>query len=169
MRYVFSGLNALLLTFLVGGTYFVFESLPKRIPVHFGPFGEPDGWSDKGGLWTFILVGVILNVVLYTLVFLQPILKKYPRLYNFSRKDQLMALPAERQKIFWARAQEFLTALTFGINLIWSIITWGTIRIANGQMEKLPALALLGSILFAISLMIIYHFRLKSTVTSLLE
>ncbi|MCP4152670.1 MAG: DUF1648 domain-containing protein [bacterium] len=169
LSFVFHFLNASLLAFMSWLTVSYFDRIQGKIPVHFGIDGVPDRWSDKNILWTFLLVPLLLNLFLYALILFLPRLGRYPALINMKNKEQFLALPPEKQLLFWALIQEFITILTCCLNVSFLGLLWGTIMVGMNEAEKIPGWALWSGVASVGIVMIIYIPRLNRTPTKLIE
>lgn len=73
---VLDGCGIAALVLLVGGTLWLWPSLPERIPLHFGLDGQANGWGGRGMLFLLPALGVGLFGLL-------TVLARVPHLYNY--------------------------------------------------------------------------------------
>jgi uncharacterized membrane protein len=67
-----------------------YDTLPERVPTHFGLDGTANGWSDKSTLW---VMPAGLCAFLYVLMFLIPVLDPKKRIALMGKKyNQLRAI-----------------------------------------------------------------------------
>lgn len=67
------------LVLLIGLPMYFFDELPDSIPRHYGANGEPDGFSEKGIIWTLPIIGVLMYVGMFWL-------NKYPHIFNYPQE-----------------------------------------------------------------------------------
>jgi hypothetical protein len=107
------GLHLLILAGLFAWSHAVRDELPERLPIHFASDGTPNGWTRTTTLtWMAMpLTGLGVMVLLaFGLARVVRSTRKHPRWLNLRRKEEFLALPAERQEPVW-RAMEALPAL----------------------------------------------------------
>lgn len=152
----------ILLAFIMCWLVFVTAApLPNRIPTHFALDGTPDKWGNKESLTVLMVVAFAVCVLLYLLIFvLLPWFRKRPRLLSIPDKQRFLALPAEKQKVYWDLVEEFLTALTVCMNFIWASILWGAIKVASQNLNKLPTWAIMPGLVLIMILFIFYIRRM---------
>jgi uncharacterized membrane protein len=143
---------SVLLTFLIF-TFFIWPSVPQRIPDHFGWSGMPDSWGSKGMFPTMLYVTLIIFILL-------SIISRFPRAINFPipiNEDKSKShLQLRFSVILWLKAELVLFTSYIGIQ---------GIRVALGQAEGLGSyLALmLPVVIFGTSAIFIYRaYKLKS-------
>lgn len=151
LRNLFHAVNVVLSAFLVGMVIYYIPRLPAMIPMHFTANGTPNGWGNKTGLIGLLAVALGITGVFYLIMFSLRRLSKYPSLLNIPRKDLFMALAPEKKEIYWNLMKEHLAAMAAAINVLWVTAIWGTIKVALGEIKKLPAWCIwLGLILIVI-------------------
>lgn len=155
-RFILLFTIALLLTWITLAIV-AFGQLPERIPMHFGPSGEADSYSDKSVLSWFglPLVGVITTLMLLGLA---RATHRHPTIFNMPAKEQLLDLPVEAQQPFLEQVAIFMSLMATSIVLLFSAIHYDSWRVALGQQQGLSAVTLgamalsLGGVLFAMPL-----------------
>jgi uncharacterized membrane protein len=132
---VTSILGVLLLFSLVFTSW---ESLPEKIPRHFGFAGTPDAWGSKN----FLIFLPIMALLLYLLL---TIATKYPHTFNYPYK-----INEQNAQVQYKYARYLLAILK--AEIIWSFfyIEWVTIQVALGKAKGL------GSIFLPIFLIILF-------------
>lgn len=105
--------------------FFVWSTLPEKIPSHFNFSGQADEWSGKGSI--LIVAGVSLFVYL-----MLTILSRYPQIYNYPWK--ITEENAARQYLL---ARQFLVALKTEIVILFAYIEWQTFEVALGHGQGL--------------------------------
>jgi len=108
-----------------------YDSLPERIPMHFGITGRADRWDSKSQAWIIPLIAILmyagLSVITGTWPFLQGLSVPVP--------DSLQPLVAMKP----------------GILMLFTYVIRMMVRIARGQAERLHPLALYGLLLFSLA------------------
>ncbi|MDD4146020.1 MAG: DUF1648 domain-containing protein [Clostridia bacterium] len=101
------------------------ESLPGKIPQHFGVTGAPDAWGGKGTL----MILPITTLVMYLLL---TIISKYPHTFNY-----LYEINEKNAEVQYRYARYMLVVLK--AEIIWSFlyIEWITIQVALGKAKGL--------------------------------
>lgn len=148
--------NLVLLIFLAGMILFYHPQLPAKIPIHFAADGTPNGWDSKGSLIALFFVALGINVLFYLPILSMRWLSEHPAMLNIPRKKLFLALPMEKQQIFWEFLKEYLAAFVVAMNILWVSTIWGTIRVARGDMEKLPPWAIWTGLVLIVLVNIIY-------------
>jgi uncharacterized membrane protein len=117
---------------LVAVTYQGAESLPARIPTHFGAGGAPDSWGPKYML--YMLAGIV--AVIYGGLTL---LQRTPRIYNYPvrvtdenrARLHLIAVGLVR----WIKAE---------MALVFTYIQWAVGQVGTGQAAGLSPAVMIG-------------------------
>lgn len=159
MKTVFHAINAVILTFGTVWGFSLWNSLPDRIPVHFGFDGMPDRWTEKGWeLVILIILPLIMTALLYGLTALS---RRYTWMLNVPDKDKLLALPPARQEPFWDTLWEFMAGLAGTISLLFFSIVHSTARVAMGGQAGLSWIFLAATgLVFVFILVYIVRLRL---------
>jgi len=102
-----------------------YRDLPDEIPTHFGFRGTPDGFGNKGSIWSLPIIGVLLYTGLSLLNYFVVLKNK----------------PNSREKYGQPIAQESILRLMQIIKLFLStafaFIMWKTIQISLGNADGL--------------------------------
>ena len=140
------------LTFLIF-TFFIWPSVPQRIPDHFGWSGMPDSWGSKGIFPTMLYVTLFIFILL-------SIFSRFPRAINFPipiKEDKSKShLQLRFSLILWTKAELVLFTSYIGIQ---------GIRVSLGQSEGFGSyfILILLVVLFGTSAIFIYRaYKLKS-------
>jgi len=151
LKNFYHAVNVALSAFLVGMVLYYIPRLPAKIPMHFAADGTPNGWSDKSGLIGLLIVALGITGIFYIIMLSLRSLSKRPSILNIPRKELFLALPPEKQEIYWNLMKEHLAAFAAAMNVLWVTAIWGTIKVALGDIKKLPAWTIwLGLILIVI-------------------
>ncbi len=160
LKNFFNALNAVLLVCMVGMVLYFSKELPDKIPVHFDLDGTPNRWSGKGDLTIILAVALGINAFFYLFVVAIPWLRKHPALLNIPNKDRFLALPLEKQRVYWDLLKEFMAGIAVSMNILFLTAIWGTIRVGLGEAEKLPDWAIWPGLILVLVVIVIYTPRL---------
>ncbi len=117
---------------LVAVTYQGAESLPARIPTHFGAGGLPDGWGPKSSLYPPLGIAAVIYLGL-------TLLQRVPELYNYpvqvteANRKRLRSLAVGLVR--WIKAE---MALTF------ACLQWTVVQVGSGQAAGLSSAVMIG-------------------------
>jgi uncharacterized membrane protein len=102
-----------------------YKSLPDIIPTHYNAAGIADGFGKKWMILTLPLVATVLFTGL-------TILNKFPHIFNYPNY-----ITTENALIQYTNATKLIRFLKLSIVVIFGLISYQTIRHANGQTEGL--------------------------------
>lgn len=117
---------------LVAITYQGAESLPARIPTHFGAGGLPDGWGPKSALYPPLGIVAVIYLGL-------TLLQRVPHIYNYpvkvteANRKQLQGLAVGLVR--WIKAEMTLT---------FAYLQWVVLQVGTGQAAGLSPAAMIG-------------------------
>ncbi len=141
-----------LLTFLIF-TFYIWPTVPERIPTHYGWSGMPNSWGSKGTFPTMIYVTLFIYILF-------SILSRFPRAINspisFKEDNSKLQLQLGFSLILWIKAELVLFISYIGIQ---------GMRVALGQSEGLGSylIIILFVVLFGTIAIFIYRaYKLKS-------
>ena len=139
--------NLLVLALLLGVSFFVFDGLPERIPVHFGAGGEPDRYADTTLLsWMLLpLLGVVLTGMMYGLARL---IMRMPNHLNMPNQKRYQALPLEAKLQVVDAQTDLFYAISAGLNIMFVMLQAGSYQVAMGEAAGLPVYSWLAIALF---------------------
>ncbi len=103
------------------------SSLPEEIPVHFGFSGRPDGWGGRWQAWIVLCVALVIYAA-------------------FSGAGGTWGWMLGRRSEV-PRGIEPLLLIRIFVDLLMTYITWGTIRVARKEAERLNSPVLSGLLL----------------------
>lgn len=169
LKNFFHAVNVVLVIFLVGMVLFYYNQLPERIPVHFGADGTPNGWAGKGMMLILLIVALVLSGIFYIIMFAIPGLRKRPHLLSIPHKDRFLALPEEKQQVYWDLMKEYLACFAVTMNILWLTAIGGTLQVALGHVKRLPSWALWPGLILMLFVNIIYIPRLIRMPKKLVE
>lgn len=118
-------LNGLLLSALVGGSLFVYQELPERVPLHFGADGTPDRWADSTLLsWmTLPMIGLATAALMIGIGIMLP---RNPKWINMPDKDRLLRLPDYLQQWVIEGVSVTLHTMTLVTLTMFAVIQYGS-------------------------------------------
>ena len=127
-----------------------YTELPNEIPIHFGPDGNADDYSQKGMIWSLPIIGIITYIGMYWL-------NKYPHIFNYPQKITEENAPKQ-----YRIATKLIRTLNAIITCLFAYITYAIIQTALGNQNGLGSyfLPVLMIILFV---PIIYYLFKRST------
>jgi uncharacterized membrane protein len=121
--------------------------LPERIPVHFNFAGVPDGYGTVVTLWILPVTGAIMYLGM-------TILQAYPHIYNYP-----VEITSENILIQYKLAVRLIRILKTLILVIFSFISYKTIKTALGNSAGLGKAFLPVFLLLTFGIIIIYFVR----------
>jgi uncharacterized membrane protein len=114
----FLGLSFMIILILIPVIYY--NQLPERIAVHFNAAGIPDGYGSRSALFILPATGLFVYVLL-------TVLAGFPHIYNFP-----VTITPENAEVQYRLATRLLRVLKTVILILFSFISWMTIRTAAG-------------------------------------
>ena len=106
------------------------DSIPQRIPSHFGFDGRPDAYTGKSSILLLPVVGFIIYLVI-------TILGRYPHLFSY-----LWKITPENAYRQYQLAGTMLAAMKAEVIWIFNYIVLSTIKISLGKSDSLSPLFL---------------------------
>ncbi|MCP5104270.1 MAG: DUF1648 domain-containing protein [bacterium] len=156
LRNFFNALNAVLLVAITWMVLYFTKELPDKIPLQFGLDGTPNRWSGKGDLIIILAAVLGINAFFYLFAAAVPWLRKHPALLNIPNKKRFLALPLEKQRVYWDLLKEFMAGMAVSMNILFLTAIWGTIRVGLGEAEKLPGWSIWPGTILVFVVVIIY-------------
>ena len=102
-----------------------YPDLSEQIPTHFGPSGEADKFGSKNSIF---IMPVLSLVLVSGFVFLM----RFPHKFNYLSK-----ITPENAESEYRRMRILLRTVNVLTSLLFLVITWDTIRAANGEGKRL--------------------------------
>jgi uncharacterized membrane protein len=124
-----------------------YNNLPETIPVHFNAAGVPDGYGSRSTLWILPVTGLFMWL-------LMTVLEAFPQVYNFPVK-----ITAENIVTQYRMATRLLRILKTVILILFSFISFQTIKTATGGSSGLGKAFLPVFLLITFGVIIIYMVR----------
>lgn len=122
-----------------------YGDLPNRIPIHFGPNGQADGWGSKSSIWTLPVLGFLLFGLLNYLI-------KFPFALNtVKKKNPIQSLSDYAKELRIVRVLNALLTSSF------AYITFSSIQTALGHKAGLSTW-FMSSFVFVIFCIVCYAF-----------
>lgn len=149
-RTVAHPLNAVLLGALLVGSAAAYDTLPDRIPVHFGFDGTPDRWADRSMFSWMVLpfIALFVSAVTYGSAWF---IGRRPGSMNMPDRKRYEALPLSAQRQVAAVVQRSVCWLTVFIVAAMAAAQWGAWHVAVGRSDGLPPWSLALVILLIVS------------------
>ncbi len=121
-----------------------YNDLPDKIPVHFNASGQPDGYGTRSTLWILPLTGAFMYLIM-------TILGAFPNIYNYP-----VEITPENAVPQYRLATRLIRILKTVILVIFSFISYQTIRTATGAAAGLGKAFLPVFLLLTFGVIIIY-------------
>lgn len=138
----FLAISFLILLFAI--PLFYFSQLPERIPIHFNFEGKPDGYGSRASLFILPVTGLFMY-------FLLTVLAIFPHVYNFP-----VTITAENAEVQYRLATRLMRILKTVILILFSFISWMSIRTAVGNASGIGKMFLPVFLFITFGVMIIY-------------
>ncbi len=133
------GLNAVLSLLLVGGSLWVFPTLPGQVPRHFGLGGTADAYWEATLLhWmvipsiAIVVVGIVYGAAWWT--------GRAPTAINVPNQEQYDALAPAHKRVVAESVQAFLYWTATAMLVLFSVAQWSTYQVATSATNTLPGL-----------------------------
>ncbi len=110
---------------------FSIDSLPEKIPTHFGFSGKPDSWGSKNNLVIPLIVSFFMYLLL-TISWFFPDRFNYPVKINSANKENLRKI-----------GQRLLLLIKAELIFIFLFLQYQTIQISYGKAEGLGSVFIL--------------------------
>jgi uncharacterized membrane protein len=123
------------------------NELPETIPVHFNGAGVPDGYGSRSSLWLLPLIGMSIYLMM-------TILSAFPHIYNYPVK-----ITPENAIVQYRLASRLMRILKTLILVIFSFISYKTIKTATGNAEGLGKAFLPVFLLITFGIIIVFVVR----------
>ncbi len=133
--------NAALLAGLFAGSVLVFDTLPERIPMHFGWDGTPDRFAQTTWLsWLALpLIALATAALCYGCAWL---IAQAPEAVNVPGcQAEYDALSSAGKQQIGTLGQRFLYWTAAGTTVLFAVIQRGSYAVATGTSEQLPSYA----------------------------
>jgi len=135
-----------------GFVFFHYNQLPNTIPTHFNASGVADGFSTRA---TIFLLPAVLTILYGGLT----ILHRYPQTFNYP-----VEITNENKTRQYKNAQSFLVAIKFALSLVFSLITYFSMRAAVLQQKFIPIWLL--PLILVLILLPVFIFLIRSSKNS---
>jgi uncharacterized membrane protein len=138
----FIALSFLIILFAIPLIYY--NGLPDRIPVHFNASGVPDGYGNRSTLWILPVTGAFMYL-------LMTVTGAFPQIYNFPVK-----ITPENAVTQYRLATRLIRILKTAIMVMFSFLSYQTIRTATGNAAGLGKAFLPVFLLITFGVIIVY-------------
>jgi len=142
--YVVEFLGISFLLILIAIPIFYYNQLPERVPIHFNAAGNPDGFSGKPSLFILPATGLFMYILLTALT-------AFPHIYNFP-----VTITPENAEVQYRLATRLLRVLKTVILMLFSFISWMSVRTATGTASGLGKMFLPVFLFLTFGVIIIY-------------
>jgi len=102
---------------------YYWPSLPPKIAMHYGFLGKPDSWGGKATIWALPVISLAQCLIMLPLSLI-------PRSYNYP-----YAITAQNAPRQYSLGRSLILAVNFEITVLFSHITWATVRVAFGHVS----------------------------------
>lgn len=124
-----------------------FNALPDRVPGHYNALGKVDRWGGKEEL--FILPAIAIGLWI-----LMSILERFPHIYNY------INLTEKNRASQYRNGRLMVNVLKNECVLLFSFLTYQSIKVANGEAEGLGSIFLPLLLFFIFGSMILFFIRM---------
>ncbi|MDF9866734.1 putative membrane protein [Bacilli bacterium PM5-3] len=134
------GISIMLVIGMIGYLIINYNSLPNKVPTHFGIDGNPDTWGNKISLWFLPILSCIMLLMLLTII-------HYPNSWNISDK-----INDNKKDYYYLQIKNMLCVITFSIIFMCSYIQVGSIKAMSLNaffLSTIIILAILGPIVWS--------------------
>lgn len=138
----FLGLSFLIILIIIPLIYY--NRLSERIPVHFNAAGTPDGFGSRSSLFILPATGLFMYLLL-------TVLAAFPHIFNFP-----VTITPENAEVQYRLATRLLRILKTVILILFSFISWMSVRTATGNATGLGKMFLPVFIILTFGVIIIY-------------
>ena len=114
----YNGLSWIGLIAMIALPLYYYNQLPEKVPIHFNPKGDVDGWGASSTIWIISGVGVLLFLFLN-------FIEKIPHQFNYPVK--ITAENAQAQYRIGLQLMRFMKAM---VMLCFAYISYSIIRSA---------------------------------------
>jgi uncharacterized membrane protein len=156
--------NIVLMLLMIGGSLAVWDSLPERMPLHFGIDGRPDSWGAKSILSWFMLPGIATGLT-FLMYGIAAMIIRRPDFINMPDQKKFLDLPAASKKNVLSALQVLLYWVGVMLNVIFVLVQFGSYRAAIGKpMPGLILTAVLIGIVTSPMLAVVALLRMQSLI-----
>lgn len=132
------------LVILVGLPVFYFGELPEKVPVHFNAAGQIDDYGSKASLIVLPLTGLFMYGLL-------TVISLFPHIFNYPVK-----ITPENARVQYSLATRMLRILKTVILVMFTFISYQTIRAAAGKTGGLGKVFLPVFLIITFGVVIVY-------------
>jgi uncharacterized membrane protein len=141
----FTGLFFLIILFVI--PIFYYNQLPESLPTHFNAAGKPDGSGGKPSLFILPVTALFMYILL-------TILAAFPHIYNYP-----VLITSENAEVQYRLATRLLRILKMVILILFSFISWMSVRTALGSVPGPGRVYLPVFLILMFGIVIIYLVR----------
>ena len=152
--------HVLLMVGIVVYALLSYSSLPEKYAAHFTTSGRIDRWADKGGVEYWILPAAALVAGMLFLISL-----KYPRHYNYPRKDRVNRWPEWRRIPVYEKLVEMMMVVAILVDILLLSIQIAIVNSSAGEMN-FSLIGVLGPAAALPAVFIIYTVKISRIIDS---
>jgi uncharacterized membrane protein len=141
----FLGISFLII--LIAIPLLCYNQLPEKLPTHFNAAGEPDGYGGKTSLFLLPATGFFMYILL-------TVLAAFPHIYNYP-----VSITPENAEVQYRLATRLMRILKTVILILFSFISWMSVRTATGNAAGLGKMFLPVFIILTFGVVIIYLYQ----------
>jgi uncharacterized membrane protein len=138
----FLGISFLII--LIAIPVFYYNQLPERIPTHFNAAGLPDGYGGRHSLFVLPATGLFMYILL-------TVIAAFPHIYNYP-----VTITPENAEVQYRLATRLMRILKTVILILFSFISWMSVKTAAGSASGLGKMYLPVFIILTFGVVIIY-------------
>ncbi len=142
----------LVLGLCIAPIYF-YNSLPELIPTHYNLFGQPDAFNPR---WSIFILPALALMLFFGMSWLQ----KLPHIYNYP-----VEVNESNANYLYSTGVRLIRFIKLIVILIFSYITYSSIRVAIGQGKGLNIWILMIFILSIVFALVIFIKKMYSKKT----
>lgn len=133
-------LNATVLLGVTAAAVRSWDQVPGRVPMHFNFEGEVDRWAAKGPEFAVLFaLPWLMSGLLYALWAGMGYFRRHPQHANLP--PRLQGVGPERLAPLFDALDDLLLGSATAATLVLGGVVWGTLRVALGLSDRLPAWA----------------------------
>lgn len=129
----------LLLGFVLFYTAAHYGALPERMPTHFGPSGQPDGWGIKGfvSVYLLLVIGIIVWLSMFLCNFFLIMKPDDPGKYMSMSQREKEKKGSKQLEAIRNTAAQGMMAINLTVAAMLAAIQYGSINSALGLQKGL--------------------------------
>jgi uncharacterized membrane protein len=143
-------------------TLYLWNTLPDKIPTHFGFSGAPDAWTPKSPL--ALLLIPLIGIAIFALL---AVLYKYPQYSSWPTTLILMTVEEEKREKIFHVFREMIAFTLFAVSLMFAYIQFSILATANGRANGVDPLIMAAFLAIIVTLLVYINVRMFVTIRKL--